>query len=79
MSRGLAGGKAVSLIGALCGGGRGKVQHVGCFFFPPCLFPAGWGGVEGGCGLDGRVIPLAVARLLLLCVGAAAICPADAD
>lgn len=37
------------------------------------------GGVEGGCGLDGRVIPLAVARLLLLCVGAAAICPADAD
>lgn len=47
-------------------------------FFPPCLFPAG-GGAVGGRGLDGRVIPLAVARLLLLCVGAAAICPADAD
>lgn len=33
----------------------------------------------GGGVLDGRVIPLAVACLLLLCVGAAAICPADAD
>lgn len=47
------GGKEVSLIGALCGGGRGESPTRWAdfgewmFFFPPCLFPAGWRGVVG--------------------------------
>lgn len=49
------------------------------FFSLHVCFQLVGGRWEGGRGLDGRVIPLAVARLLLLCVGAAAICPADAD
>lgn len=47
MNRGLAGGKAVSLIGAVEEEGKsntlGRLRRVDVFF-PPCLFPAGWGG-----------------------------------